>query len=112
MPCSCQVVVALAVDIVQIITVYIVATDIRTTAARIITTTTTIQIIPTGRSGPIIGRIDRPLYLHKDQGEAWVVPPECREAVVAVWVVVAVDRFELTQDIRWILMIVRSRSKV
>ena len=101
---------ALAAGIIQLITVYIVATDIRTTAARIITTTTTIQIIPTGRIDPITGRIGRPLYLHKDQGGAWAVPPECREAVVAVVavVVVAVARFGLTQDIRWILMIVRS----
>jgi uncharacterized membrane protein YgaE (UPF0421/DUF939 family) len=70
--------VALAVGIVQFITVYIVAMDIRITAAVITITTTTIRIIPAGRIDPITGRSDRPLYLHKDPGEAWVVPPECR----------------------------------
>jgi hypothetical protein len=105
-----QVVVALAVGIVQFITVFIVATDIRTTAAVItIITTTTIRIIRTGQIDPT-GRIDRPLYLHKDQGEAWVDPPECREAVVEVWVavVVAVARFVRAQDICWILMSIHS----
>ena len=85
---------ALAAGIVQFITVYIVATDIRTTVevVTIITTTiTTGQIIPTDRIDPT-DRSDRSICLHKDQREAWVVPP-CREAVVAlaaVAVVVAV----------------------
>jgi len=92
--------VALAVDIVQFITVFIVATDIRTTVAgvTIITITTTITglIDPTGRTDPT-GRIDRPLNLYKDPRGAWVVPP-CREAVVAVVVaVVVVARFGWAQ---------------
>ena len=62
---------ALAVAIVQFITVYIVATDTRTTVAvvTIITTTITGQIDPTGRIVPT-GRIDQALNLYKDQGAA------------------------------------------
>jgi hypothetical protein len=54
-------------------------------------------IITTGRIVST-GRCDRPLSLHKDQGEAWVVPLECRE-VVAVAVAVAVARFRFTLQI-------------
>jgi hypothetical protein len=54
------------------------------TAGRVITTG---RIVRTDRI-VLSGRNDRPLYLHKDQGEAWVVPP-CRE-VVAVVAVAAV----------------------
>ncbi len=62
---------ALAVAIVQFITVYIVATDTRTTVAvvTIITTTITGQIDPTDRIVPT-GRIDQALNLYKDQGAA------------------------------------------
>ena len=63
--------------------------------------TTTGRIVPTGRIGPT-GRIDRLPDLFKDQGAAWVVPAESREAVlvvVAVAVAVAVVRFGLGQDI-------------
>ena len=100
MSCSWRVVVALAVDLARFITVYMVATDIRTTAITIITTTT-IQTIPTVRIDPITGRYDRRLYLHSDREAAWAVPPECRGAVVAVWVevAVAVARFGLPHDI-------------
>jgi len=102
-----------------IITVYIVATDIRTTMTMIviITTTggiiTTGRIIPTGRTVPT-GRIvlapsqvDQVLNLYTV--EAWAVPPECREVVVALAVavvavvavaVVAVARFGLAQILR------------
>jgi hypothetical protein len=61
-----------------------------------IITTTTSRIDPTGRIAPL-GQIDQALNLLLDRGEAradqleaWVVPPECREAVVAVVVAVVV----------------------
>jgi len=76
--------------------VYIVATEIGTTAILTIIITTIGRIVPTGRIDPT-DRCDRLPCLHKDQGAAWVVPPEYREAVVAV--AVAVARFGLAQDI-------------
>ena len=59
---------ALVVAIAQFITVYTVATAIRTTVEveTIIITTTTGRIVPTGRIAPT-DLTDRPLYLHKDQ---------------------------------------------
>ena len=84
----------LAVAIVQFITVFIVATDIRTTAEAVAIITTIIinPINPIDRIDPT-DRSDRSTYLHKDPREAWVVLPY-REAVVAVVVaVVVVARF-------------------
>ena len=102
----------LAVGIVRFIMVYIAATDIRITAVVItIITTTTIRISPTGRIDPTTGRSDRPLYLHTDREEAWVVPLQCREVVVAA-VAGGVARFGLAHDIRWMWIIVRSWPKV
>ena len=62
---------ALVVAIAQFITVYTVATAIRTTVEveTIIITTITGRIVPTGRIAPT-DLTDRPLYLHKDQGVA------------------------------------------
>jgi hypothetical protein len=65
--------------------------DIRITAMAVITTmmtmmaiiTTTGRIVPTGQIAPT-GRADQAINLEPDQGEAWDVPLECREVVVAV----------------------------
>jgi hypothetical protein len=66
----------MAVDIVQVITAYIVVTDIRTMVMAVITMMTTIiiivptgRIVPTDRTVPSV-RSDRSIYLHKGQGVA------------------------------------------